>query len=134
MSFEAPSVTATSSSRRDTRVILATELVADDHAWVLYTDYDAWSTKISGSKDLIRAIADDPELETLSPSPLIRCHLAGADEDYAGQRERAAMPGASCRSLMPRHAGVPEDVVLCYLENTASLIRPENVAALNGGG
>lgn len=36
----------------------------DDHAWVLRTDYDAWYTKISGSSELIRAIADDPNLET----------------------------------------------------------------------
>jgi hypothetical protein len=37
----------------------------DDHSWVLHTDYDAWYTKISGTTDLIQAIANSPDLETL---------------------------------------------------------------------
>ncbi len=40
----------------------------DDKAWFIYTDYDLWATKVSGSADLISRLAADPELETVSLS------------------------------------------------------------------
>jgi hypothetical protein len=37
-----------------------------DRSWFIYTDYDLWATKISGSKELIDALSDDDELETVT--------------------------------------------------------------------
>jgi len=36
-----------------------------DRSWFVYTDYDLWGTKVSGSRRLIRRIRSNGELETL---------------------------------------------------------------------
>ncbi|MFH8383783.1 hypothetical protein ACH4E7_23010 [Kitasatospora sp. NPDC018058] len=40
-------------------------LWAEDHSWVLCTDYDLWATKVAGPPALIEALLTDPELEVL---------------------------------------------------------------------
>jgi len=36
-----------------------------DRSWFVWTDWDLWATKVSGSQDLIEAIRSEPELETI---------------------------------------------------------------------
>jgi hypothetical protein len=36
-----------------------------DRAWMVYTDWDLWATKVSGTADLIDAIASDERLEAM---------------------------------------------------------------------
>lgn len=36
-----------------------------DRSWLVYTDYDLWGTKVSGSADLIERLTADSELETV---------------------------------------------------------------------
>ncbi len=36
-----------------------------DRSWFVYTDYDLWATKVSGSSNLIERIVNDPELESV---------------------------------------------------------------------
>ena len=38
---------------------------AADRSWFVWTDWDLWGTKISGSSELIAAIGADSELETI---------------------------------------------------------------------
>jgi hypothetical protein len=40
-------------------------LWAEDHSWVLWTDYDLWATKVSGSPALIEALLNDSEIEAV---------------------------------------------------------------------
>jgi len=40
-----------------------------DRSWFLYTDWDLWGTKVSGSQSLIDELISDPDLETLEWSP-----------------------------------------------------------------
>jgi hypothetical protein len=40
-----------------------------DRSWFIYTDYDLWATKVSGSEALIAAICEDDTLETHPLSP-----------------------------------------------------------------
>ena len=41
----------------------------EDRSWFIYTDYDLWATRVSGSADLIARIENDPDLETIRWSP-----------------------------------------------------------------
>ena len=38
----------------------------DDRSWFVYTDWDLWATKVSGSRQLTAAIAACPDLETFA--------------------------------------------------------------------
>ncbi|MFF8609588.1 hypothetical protein ACF06X_27085 [Streptomyces sp. NPDC015346] len=38
---------------------------AEDHSWVLCTDYDLWGTKVAGPPALIEALLDDIEIEAV---------------------------------------------------------------------
>ncbi len=38
---------------------------ADDHSWVLCTDYDLWATKAAGSPALIEALLNDSDTEAV---------------------------------------------------------------------
>lgn len=40
-----------------------------DSTWLVYSDWDLWATKVSGSRELIAAVADDPAIETTSVPP-----------------------------------------------------------------
>lgn len=40
-------------------------LWADDHSWVLCTDYDLWATKAAGPPALINALLNDSEIEAV---------------------------------------------------------------------
>lgn len=40
-------------------------LWAEDHSWVVYTDYDLWATKVAGSRALIDALLNDTEIEAV---------------------------------------------------------------------
>ncbi|MGV9340671.1 hypothetical protein [Streptomyces sp. NPDC003688] len=40
-------------------------LWADDHSWVLCTDYDLWATKVAGPPALIDALLNDSEIEAV---------------------------------------------------------------------
>jgi hypothetical protein len=42
-----------------------TNLWSADRSWFLYTDWDLWGTKISGSNELIDRLVADPELEAI---------------------------------------------------------------------
>ncbi|HEY2354158.1 MAG TPA: hypothetical protein VGH79_04585 [Gaiellaceae bacterium] len=42
-----------------------TNMWPTDQSWLVYTDYDLWATRVSGSVDLIEALKSDPELETV---------------------------------------------------------------------
>ena len=42
-----------------------TNIWPTDRSWVVYTDYDLWGTRVSGSVSLIDALRNDPELETV---------------------------------------------------------------------
>ena len=47
----------------------------EDRSWFVYTDWDLWGTKVSGSRELIDAIANDERLETIAwhrPEPPTR--------------------------------------------------------------
>jgi hypothetical protein len=37
-----------------------------DTSWFVLTDWDLWGTKVSGSRELVAAVADDPAIETTS--------------------------------------------------------------------
>jgi hypothetical protein len=39
---------------------------APDRSWMVYTDWDLWATKVSGSLELVRSLQADSDLETLS--------------------------------------------------------------------
>ena len=36
-----------------------------DRSWLVYTDFDLWGTKVSGSAHLVERLVADPELETM---------------------------------------------------------------------
>jgi hypothetical protein len=36
-----------------------------DRSWLVWTDWDLWGTKVSGSTDLVRRMQDEPALETV---------------------------------------------------------------------
>lgn len=40
-----------------------------DRSWFVYTDWDLWGTKVSGSQSLIDDLISDPDLETIAWSP-----------------------------------------------------------------
>lgn len=40
-----------------------------DRSWLVYTDYDLWATKVSGSSELIKELRTNPLLETLDWAP-----------------------------------------------------------------
>jgi hypothetical protein len=40
----------------------------DERSWFVYTDWDLWATKVSGTADLINRLVADTELETVSLS------------------------------------------------------------------
>lgn len=40
-----------------------------DRSWLVYTDYDLWATKVSGSFELIKELRTNPFLETLDWEP-----------------------------------------------------------------
>lgn len=73
-----------------------------DRSWFIYTDNDLWSTKVSGSGEVIRAVEHHPWLETIAWQP-DRCRDAitrtletqnplglGADRVAAGAYQSAA--------------------------------------------
>jgi hypothetical protein len=39
---------------------------APDRSWMVYSDWDLWATKVSGSAELIQSLRADPDLETSS--------------------------------------------------------------------
>ncbi len=41
----------------------------EDRSWFIYTDYDLFGTKVSGSSALARAVDSQPELETWHLAP-----------------------------------------------------------------
>jgi len=42
-----------------------------DQTWMLYTDWDLWATKVSGTAELIDAIVNDEALETIEWPSLV---------------------------------------------------------------
>ena len=42
-----------------------TNIWSSDRAWFVYTDWDLWGTKVSGSPELIRQLREDSELEAV---------------------------------------------------------------------
>ena len=40
-----------------------------DRTWMIYTDWDLWGTKVSGSRELIEAVLSVPQLECVSWAP-----------------------------------------------------------------
>ena len=40
----------------------------EDRSWLVYTNWDLWGTKVSGDKNLIARLVDDPELEIIRVS------------------------------------------------------------------
>lgn len=40
-----------------------------DRSWLVYTDYDLWATKVSGSTELIKELRNNPLLESLDWAP-----------------------------------------------------------------
>ncbi|WEB38697.1 hypothetical protein MOV08_04875 [Streptomyces yunnanensis] len=51
-------------------------LWAEDHSWVVCTDYDLWATKVAGPAPLIEALLNDTEIEAVrlpwAPEPELR--------------------------------------------------------------
>jgi hypothetical protein len=47
------------------QVFTPTNFWPDDRSWLVYTDYDLWATKVSGSHKLISTIVAHPLLETI---------------------------------------------------------------------
>lgn len=36
-----------------------------DHSWLVYTDYDLWASRVSGSESMIEALVEDPRLDAV---------------------------------------------------------------------
>lgn len=51
-------------SQRGTR-LTPSNFWPSDHSWFVYTDYDLWATRVSGSQALIDALTEDGELDTI---------------------------------------------------------------------
>ena len=58
--------------RSEGRIGTPSNIWAKDRSWFVYTDWDLWGTKVSGSQSLIDDLILDPALETLVWSPLER--------------------------------------------------------------
>jgi hypothetical protein len=43
-----------------------TNLWPVDRSWFVYTDYDLCGTKVSGARDLVDRVLEDPEIETVA--------------------------------------------------------------------
>ena len=54
---------------KEQQVFTPANLWPPDRSWLVYTDYDLWATKVSGSRDLIEELQTNPLLETLDWLP-----------------------------------------------------------------
>ena len=50
---------------RESRIGTPSNFWPVDKAWFVYTDWDLWATKVSGSRDLVERLVADPRIETL---------------------------------------------------------------------
>ena len=53
-------------NREEWRIGTPSNFWPDDRSWFVYTDWDLWGTKVSGSSELIEAVAEHAGLETLA--------------------------------------------------------------------
>lgn len=53
----------------DDQVFTPANIWPPNKSWLVYTDYDLWATKVSGSTELINELRSNPVLETLDWAP-----------------------------------------------------------------